>query len=70
MIVTDRTNVITVSQENLDWINKNVPGKSKKARLETILAVYKPIREEQLKQLAGVKGAKEIAAAAPAAGGA
>ncbi|MDD1695128.1 MAG: hypothetical protein LUQ71_10430 [Methanoregula sp.] len=39
--MTDRTNVITVTQENLDWINKNVPGKSKQKRLEEILEVYK-----------------------------
>ncbi|WP_292421860.1 hypothetical protein [Methanoregula sp.] len=39
--MTDKTNVITVTQVNLDWINENVPGKSKQARLETMLAFYK-----------------------------
>lgn len=39
--MTDRTNVITVSQENLDWINSNVPGKSKRARLENLVLFYK-----------------------------
>lgn len=39
--MTNKTNVITVTQENLTWINENVPGKSKQARLETILGFYK-----------------------------
>ncbi len=39
--MTDKTNVITVTQDNLDWINKHVPGKSKQARLEAMLAFYK-----------------------------
>ncbi len=39
--MTNRTNVITVTQDNLDWINKNVPGKSKQARLEELLRFYK-----------------------------
>lgn len=41
LIVTDKTNVITVTAENLEWINKNVPGRSKRARLEHILVEYK-----------------------------
>lgn len=39
--MTDKTNVITVTQPNLDWINKNVPGSSKQKRLEHMLAQYK-----------------------------
>ncbi|PKG31582.1 hypothetical protein [Methanoregula sp.] len=39
--MTDRTNVITVTQENLDWINANVPGSSKQKRLEELLRFYK-----------------------------
>lgn len=39
--MTDKTNVITVSQGNLDWINSNVPGKSKRARLENLILFYK-----------------------------
>jgi hypothetical protein len=39
--MTDKTNVITVTDENLTWINGNVPGKSKKERLENILLFYK-----------------------------
>lgn len=39
--MTDKTNVITVTQENLDWINTNVPGSSKQKRLEAMLAFYK-----------------------------
>jgi len=39
--MTYKTNVITVTQENLDWINKTVPGSSKQKRLEEMLAVYK-----------------------------
>jgi hypothetical protein len=38
--MTDKTNVITVSGENLTWINNTVPGKSKKERLENILRFY------------------------------
>lgn len=41
--MTDKTNVITVTQEKLDWINENVPGKSKQKRLEEILRTYKAI---------------------------
>lgn len=39
--MTDRTNVIRVTQDNLDWINENVPGNSKQARLEEMLKFYK-----------------------------
>jgi hypothetical protein len=39
--MTNKTNVITVTQENLEWINSHVPGKSKQARLETMLTFYK-----------------------------
>lgn len=39
--MTDRTNVITVSQEDLDWINTHVPGKSKRERLGNLLLFYK-----------------------------
>lgn len=39
--MTDKTNVITVTQDNLNWINENVPGKSKQARLENMLLFYK-----------------------------
>lgn len=39
--MTDKTNVITVSAEDLAWINQNVPGKSKRERLENILLFYK-----------------------------
>jgi len=38
--MTDKTNVITVTQDNLEWINKNVPGSSKQKRLEAMLAFY------------------------------
>jgi len=38
--MTDKTNVITVTQENLEWINKNVPGSSKQKRLEELLRFY------------------------------
>lgn len=38
--MSDKTNVITVTQANLDWINTNVPGKSKQARLEAMLLFY------------------------------
>jgi len=44
--MTDKTNVITVTQEKLDWINENVPGKSKQKRLEEILKVYQDARKE------------------------
>jgi hypothetical protein len=39
--MTCKTNVITVTNENLDYINMTVPGKSKQARLEALLAFYK-----------------------------
>jgi hypothetical protein len=39
--MTDKSNVITVSAEDLTWINKNVPGKSKRERLVNILLFYK-----------------------------
>ncbi len=39
--MTDKTNVITVTQDNLDWINANVPGSSKQKRLEAMLTFYK-----------------------------
>jgi hypothetical protein len=39
--MTNKTNVITVTEENLEYINKVVPGKSKQARLETLLAFYR-----------------------------
>lgn len=39
--MTDKTNVITVSAEDLAWINQNVPGKSKRERLVNILLFYK-----------------------------
>jgi hypothetical protein len=42
--MTDKTNVITVTAENLDWINKNVPGSSKQKRLEEILRTFKDRR--------------------------
>lgn len=38
--MTDKTNVITVSSEDLTWINENVPGKSKRERLVFILRFY------------------------------
>ena len=39
--MTNRTNVITVTQDNLVWINTNVPGSSKQKRLEEMLRFYK-----------------------------
>jgi len=45
--MTDKTNVITVTQDNLDWINKNVPGSSKQKRLEHILTVYKDLHDKK-----------------------
>ncbi len=39
--MTDKTNVITVSDEDLTWINQNVPGRSKRERLVNILLYYK-----------------------------
>lgn len=39
--MTDKTNVITVSIDDLAWINIHVPGNSKKKRLENILLFYK-----------------------------
>jgi hypothetical protein len=39
--MTDKTNVITVSNEDLTWINNSVPGKSKRERLVNILEFYK-----------------------------
>ena len=42
--MTDKTNVITVTQEKLDWINKNVPGSSKQKRLEEMLKVYQAMK--------------------------
>ena len=45
--MTDKTNVITVTQDNLDWINKNVPGKSKQKRLEHILTIYKNLHDKK-----------------------
>lgn len=44
--MTDRTNVITVTQDNLAWINENVPGTSKQKRLEKMLKVYQDTRKE------------------------
>jgi hypothetical protein len=38
--MTDTTNVITVTQPNLDWINANVLGSSKRKRLEELLRFY------------------------------
>jgi len=38
--MTDKTNVITVSSEDLAWINATVPGKSKRERLVNILRFY------------------------------
>lgn len=49
--MTDKKNVITVTQTNLDWINENVPGRSKQARLETMLGVYKKVSESPLPPL-------------------
>ena len=57
--MTDKTNVITISQENLDWMTANIPGRSKKARLEYVLDAYR----KSLQTSTGT-------AAAPAAGGA
>jgi hypothetical protein len=42
--MTDKTNVITVSSEDLAWINANVPGKSKRERLVNILRAYQEQR--------------------------
>jgi hypothetical protein len=39
--MTDKSNVITVSAEDLTWINQNVPGKSKRERLVNLLLFYK-----------------------------
>ena len=39
--MTDKSNVITITQPNLDWINDHVPGKSKRERLVNILLFYK-----------------------------
>lgn len=44
--MTDRTNVITVTQDNLAWINENVPGASKQKRLEEMLRFYKERRND------------------------
>jgi hypothetical protein len=38
--MTDKSNVITVSAEDLTWINNTVPGKSKRERLVNILRFY------------------------------
>ena len=45
--MTDKTNVITVSDEDLAWINSNVPGKSKRERLVNILVFYQENRGPQ-----------------------
>lgn len=37
----DKSNVITVSADDLTWINQNVPGKSKRERLVNLLLFYK-----------------------------
>jgi hypothetical protein len=39
--MTDKSNVITVSGDDLTWINENVPGKSKRERLVNLLLFYK-----------------------------
>lgn len=44
--MTDRTNVITVTRDNLDWINTHVPGSSKQKRLEEMLKVYQGAQKE------------------------